>query len=278
MDYNINVKIKILVQLWKQTMSFRKKMLFVAISCITLQTFSHIKEEDRLKDRENRLIETGLFTQATVPPVILPIKKYENTAAYCLTDHIGIRSDQSNAVLLHEACHWIENHVQNQTKLNQMLYFVSMKTVPSLPKLLAPFLYGNYHERRADNFACQYATVEELIEFCFFFASCDNNQKKTTSKDTLKDFFKTVVMGKKTVALRDEHPTNKSRMIKVIDALIEKTTPEEMTLLLEKNILKNANDQDRDTIQKVADQYRQKLTDKNKIAVLNLFIAFIQKK
>ena len=259
----------------KRIRNFAPKAFVEAMCIKTLEPLysesTAAKKDNILKEKQEYLIKKGLFTRENVPPVTLPVHK---SNAYCAIDHIGISNNQCNGVLLHEAGHWTNNDVKTRIMLN-FFTLLSVGACISVRKYnilglflttfspIVRFTKFNRDERRADNFACKHGTAEELINlyctFSSYYAELNTNLIKSAAM------------------LLDEHPFVKSRMIKVIDALVEKTTLEEMRLLLKKDILKNATDQNRDAMYKVADQYRQKLTDPNKIAILTVFIAIIQK-
>ena len=196
----------------------------------------------RQTERETRLIKTGLFTQETVPPVISPIKEYEAYASsYAAQDHIGLEHNECNAMLLHEAGHWVNNDVRNAVILNvikeSLIACLWSTTQIPLKKIvpiqfLLPYLFlfnSNYYERRADNFACEHATIEELIEFYADFSGHCAWQKRITSmpvnRSVPADELDILIISKIGIFF-DVHPSSESRMRKIIDAIIVKATPE----------------------------------------------------
>ena len=191
-------------------------------------------ENSRLKEKEEYLIKKGLFTENTVPPVLLPLNEHGYIPAYCSVSHIGISHCQSNATLLHEASHWINNDLTARVRSQTILYgliasYFTYKGIDPYVLIEAPSLFtttkflniaqGNYHERRADNLMCKYSSVKELIEAFFDFATYNSVEREIILNGDFKD---------NVAILTGPHPRAKNRMIKIIDAIVKKATDEDV--------------------------------------------------
>ena len=263
-------------------MNMYKKLSLIVLSCMSLSMESSFKAglktvgragfalsngyaaiksfEASLEERDNMtletilfqtnrfddlLIERGVFTKDTLPPII----SGDKNATY--QNFIEIEDDATNLTVFHESSHWKNNDIANELQLRAMIHLIKGGVWASKTplKLIAPiyvlsnaaiFAKKNHAEYCADAFANECAMVQELFKGYFnfskmnseikeFLESDDTETFKTIFSDNLAPFAQKANSAfKQLLIMFDEHPRNEVRMQKIIDEIKKKATKKDL--------------------------------------------------